>query len=321
MNTTKIFCSKLTKIVFIALLMPSISRAAVSIDVCGDKVDYPNVPTRAVANDINMLNIMLALDLKDNMVAYSGVSAYNKISPKLAAQIINLPEVASKQPTVENLLNIDADFFFSGWNYGMPVGGPTTPASLARFGIKTYLIKESCAHVQNKASTSLEDTFYDIMALGKIFDIETRAKVLISSFRQRLSAIKQQLKGVNKTTVFVYDSGIEKPFTAGGLATPNAIIEAAGGTNILHDLAVSWGSVNWETVVNANPEHIVIINYNSSKAEDNIAFLKHFPITANLTAVQQNSFTIIDYTAATPGVENVGAVEQLAHDLHPERFK
>jgi len=315
-----LFNSCLKKISIAALFIPSLAGAAVSINVCGNTVDYPNVPTRAVANDINMLNIMLALGLRDNMVAYSGVTAYNKISPTLATQISGLPEIAIKQPSVENLLNIEADFFFSGWNYGMPVGGPTTPKSLAQFGIKTYLIKESCAHVQNKVDASLDDTFYDIRALGKIFAIESRAETLIASFKQRLSVINKQLNGVDKTTVFVYDSGIDKPFTAGKLATPNAIIEAAGGVNILQDLAVSWGAVSWESVVDANPEHIVIVNYNSSKAEDNIAFLKRFPITANLTAVQQDRFTIIDYTAATPGVDNIAAVEQLARDLHPERF-
>ncbi|QUM76054.1 ABC transporter substrate-binding protein [Moritella sp. 24] len=314
-------CSSLKQILLIALFIPSFSAVGVSINVCGDMVDYPSVPTRAVPNDINMLNIMLALDLKESMAAYSGVTAYNKISPALAAKLTNLSELAAKQPSVENLLNIDADFFFSGWNYGMPIGGPTTPDSLARFGIKTYLIKESCAHVQNKASSSLEDTFYDIDALGKIFNIESRADRLIASFKQRLSVISTRLYGVNKPAVFVYDSGIDKPFSAGGLATPNAIIEAAGGINILHDLAVSWGAVSWETVVDADPDHIVIIHYESSKAEDNIAFLKRFPITANLTAVKQNRFTIINYTAATPGIENVDAVEQLAHDLHPKRFK
>ena len=315
------FNAHLKKIGMIALLMPSIAGAAVSIDVCGNMVDYPNVPTRAVANDINMLNIMVALGLKDNMVAYSGVTAYNTIPPTLAAQITGLPEIAIKQPSVEDLLNIEADFFFSGWNYGMPVGGPTTPKSLAQFGIKTYLIKESCAHVQHKVDASLDDTFYDIRALGKIFAIEAKAEALIASFKQRLSVLQAQLNGVDKTTVFVYDSGIDKPFTAGKLATPNAIIEAAGGVNILSDLAVSWGAVSWESVVDANPEHIVIINYNSSKAEDNIAFLKRFPATANLTAVQQNRFTIIDYTAATPGIENIDAIDKLARDLHPERFK
>lgn len=313
--------SRLKKIGVIALLVPSLANAAVSIQVCGNMVEYPNVPTRAVANDINMLNIMLALGLKDNMIAYSGVTAYNKISPALAAQIKGLPEIAIKEPSVENLLNAEADFFFSGWNYGMPIGGPTTPKSLAKFGIKTYLIKESCAHVQNKVDASLEDTFYDIRALGKIFAIEARAEALIASFKQRLSVIQEKLNGVDKATVFVYDSGVDKPFTAGKLATPNAIIEAAGGVNILSDLAVSWGAVSWESVVDTNPEHIVIINYNSSKAVDNIAFLKSFPATANMTAVQQNRFTVIDYTAATPGIENIDAIEKLARDLHPERFK
>ena len=45
-----------------------------------------------------------------------------------------LPELVARYPTAETLLDVDADFFFAGWGYGMRVGGDLTPASLEPLG-------------------------------------------------------------------------------------------------------------------------------------------------------------------------------------------
>ncbi|PKG37837.1 ABC transporter substrate-binding protein [Psychromonas sp. Urea-02u-13] len=308
------------KIMIASLLFSSVANAHVSIDVCGESLTFDKVPTRAVANDINMLKIMLALDLKANMAGYSGVSAHHKMSDEIAIKVGDLPEIAPQYPSQENLLNADADFYFAGWNYGMQVGGIMTPVTLAQVGIKTYAIKESCAHVQQRSQVTLEDTFYDIASIAKIFKVESKAKGLIEDYQARLAEVKSMVTGVTEKRVFVYDSGQDKPFTAGALAVPNAIIEAAGGANIMRDVAKSWTRVNWEAVVDNNPEHIIIIDYGQPTAIEKIAFLKRFPATQHLDAVLNDSFTILTYAAATPGIENIDSVEKLARDLYPNKF-
>lgn len=310
----------MNKIMIASLLFSGLANAHINIDVCGESVTFDTIPTRAVANDINMLKIMLALDLKDNMAGYSGVSAHHKMSDDIAKQVGKLPEIAPKYPTQENLLNADADFYFAGWNYGMQVGGTMTPDSLAKVGIKTYAIKESCAHVQQRSQVTLEDTFYDIASIAKIFNVESKAKALIDDYQARLADVKSRLKEITEKRVFVYDSGQDKPFTSGALAVPNAIIEASGGVNIMKDVAKSWTRVNWEAVVDKNPEHIIIIDYGQPSAIEKIAFLKNFPATANVDAVLNGKFTILSYASATPGIENIDSVEKLARDLYPTKF-
>lgn len=309
------------KLILATAIMATSAHAQVELDVCGQKVMFDKVPERAVANDINMLSIMLELGLKPNMAGYSGVSAYEKTSPEIIAQVSDLPNIAQRKPTIENLLNVDADFYFAGWNYGMNVGGPVTPEKLAAYDIKTYVIKESCSHVQQRETVSLSDTFYDINAIGKIFDIEDKANKLIDGYQARLKLVQQRVQNQKSKTVFVYDSGEDKPFTAGGLAVPNAIIKAAGGTNVMESVHKSWTQVNWESVVEADPEHIVIIDYSTPVAADKIDFLKRFPATTNITAVRNDSFTVLSYAAATPGIENIDSVEKLAGNLYPELFK
>src|SRR5690606_38104286 len=112
--------------------------------------------------------------------------------------------------------------------------------------------------------------------------------------------------------VFVYDSGEDKPFTAGRYAIPTALIETAGGTNIMDDVASSWVEVGWEPVIERNPQVVVIVNYGSVTAEQKIAFMKDNPAFADLDAVRNDRFVVLDYVEATPGPRNIQAIKRLA---------
>ncbi|MBR7539511.1 iron ABC transporter substrate-binding protein, partial [Mycobacterium tuberculosis] len=73
--------------------------------------------------------------------------------------------------------------------------------------------------------------------------------------------IKTKIGDKSGTRVFLYDSGEDKPFTAGKFAIPTAMISEAGGTNIMTDLDTSWGTTSWETVATRNPEFLVLLDY------------------------------------------------------------
>lgn len=131
----------------------------------------------------------------------------------------------------------------------MKVGGEVTPETLEPLGIRTYELIESCIHIGPKSKTSMDDMYADILNLGKIFGVETKAQDLVTGWQTRLAELT---KGVDRTAplrVFIYDSGEEAPFTAGAFAMPTALIEAAGCTNIMNDLEKSWAEIGWEPVV------------------------------------------------------------------------
>ena len=101
------------------------------------------------------------------------------------------------------------------------------------------------------------------------------------------------------------------PFTAGRYAMPTALIEAAGGINIMDDFEKSWGTVTWEEVVERDPEVIVIVNYGDVTAEEKRDFMMSNPAFENLTAVQNDRFVTLEYVEATPGPRNIKAVKKL----------
>lgn len=312
-----------SSVALLAGLVAATSAAAfpVTVKSCNRDVTFDAAPARAISNDVNLTEMMLALKLQDRMVGYTGVSGWKTLDESLREGVRELPELSPKYPSKEVLLNADADFFFAGWNYGMKVGGEVTPETLAPFGIKVYELTESCIHIMAKNKPTMDDMFVDLLNLGKIFGVGDRAEALVAGYRQQLADITTRIGAVEKPVrVFVYDSGTEKPFTSGRFGIPTAMIEAAGGVNIMEDVEKSWTEVSWEPVIERNPEVVVIVNYGEVTAEQKISFMKENPAFKNLDAVKQDRFVVLEYVEATPGPRNVQAIDRLAKAFHPSNM-
>ena len=307
----------------VALLLCSAQALAeatkypLTIQSCNREVTFKQAPQHAVSHDINMTQMMLALGLKSRMAGYSGVSGWKSVTPDMQSLLDGLPELAAKYPSVETLLNANVDFFFAGWDYGMRVGGDLTPQTLQPLGINVYELTESCAFVMKRPAASLEDTYNDLRNLGRIFDVQDRANALIARMQAQVADVRKDLPA-EKPRVFLYDSGEDRAMTSGRLGMPQALIDAAGGRNILDNVEASWTRVNWETVVEHNPQVIVIVDYSEITAEQKIEFLLNNKALQSVDAIKNQRFIVIPYVQATPGIDNVLAVETLAKGFHGE---
>jgi len=286
--------------------------AETTVQSCNRNVTFDGVPQRAISNDVNLTEMMLVLGLADHMVGYTGISGWKTLDADMTAGVQALPELSAKYPTREVLVGADADFFFAGWNYGMKVGGEVTPETLAPFGINVYELTESCTHIMDKPKASMEDMYADMMNLGAIFDVEDKAAALVQGYRDDLAEFTNDLETDEPLRVFVYDSGEDTPFTAGRYAMPTALIEAAGGVNIMGDFEKSWATVTWEEVVERNTEVIMIVNYGDVTAAQKHDFMMYNPAFADVDAVKNDRFVTLEYVEATPGPRNIQAIKTLA---------
>lgn len=294
------------------LLSAGMASAEVSVQSCDRTVTFDAPPERAISNDVNLTEMMLVLGLADHMIGYTGISGWKTLDEEMRAGVEALPELSERYPSKEVLVGADADFFFAGWNYGMKVGGEVTPETLAPFGIQVYELTESCIHITDKQKASIDDMYADLLNLGTIFGVEERAANLVEGYKAELAAFTQSLETGEPPRVFVYDSGEDTPFTAGLYAMPTALIEAAGGRNVMDGFEKSWGTVTWEEVVDQNPEVIVIINYGAVTAEQKREFMRSNPAFAELDAVKHDRFVTLEYVEATPGPRNIRAIKTLA---------
>jgi iron complex transport system substrate-binding protein len=300
-------------------LLTSSAFAQTTVQSCDRTVTFDAPPAAAVSNDINLTEMMLVLGLTDRMVGYTGISGWNKLDEDMRAGVAQLPELSAQYPSKEVLIGAEADFYFAGWNYGMRVGGEVTPDTLAPFGVNVYELTESCIQIGAKGPASMDDMYNDLRNLGKIFDVQDRAEALIASYEAELETFLADQPALPVAPrVFVYDSGEDTAFTAGRYAMPNAMIEVAGGVNIMDDFDKSWATVGWEAVVERNPQIIIIVNYGEVSAAQKREFMMSNPAFADLDAVKNDRFVVLEYVEATPGPRNINAVKTLAAAFRAE---
>ena len=313
------------KQIWTAAILASLASAAaaeVTVDNCGTPLTFDATPERLIVHDMNMTEMAFALGLQDKIVGLTGITGWYKTSPTFDEARGDIPELAPKYPTVENLLAAEPDMFFAGWYYGMRPGGEVTPDTLEPFGIKTMVLTESCVHQhEGRPEASMNLLFNDVMRLGQVMGVEDKAKGLVDGWEAQLSAIEAKTSGVDQPRVFLLDGPADAPFTAGKFAIPDAMIDAAGGASVTSDLDTSWGRTSWEAVAAANPEFLVLLDYQTGNgAEDTFKFLQEHPVMSGIDAVQNEAWLGLRYEELTPGPANITAIEKMAKAMHPELF-
>ncbi|MET9662943.1 ABC transporter substrate-binding protein [Streptomyces sp. NPDC006510] len=289
----------------------------VTIENCGRQNTYDKAPQRVVTNDVGITEIMFALGLEVHMAGY--------VMPEDKGDLTSVPWkdgyrrtkwLSRKSINKELVLDVRADLVFAGWNYGFNEGDGFTPAELRKVGIGSYLLSESCRNGRGKARgvmAPLDALYTDLRNLGKIFDVEDRADTLIATFRKQVAEAQAAApKGADRPRVFLYDDGRDKPLTSGAYAGPHDIITKAGGDHVMKDLKDSWVTVGWETVVERDPEVIVINDYGDTGAAQKEKFLKSYPPLANVSAIKNDRIFVLDYADLVESPRNPAAISSLA---------
>ena len=306
-----------------ALMITGLASGAaaheVTVDNCGEPLVFDAKPERLVVHDMNMTDMAFALGLQEHIVGLTGITGWYKTSPDFDKLRGDIPELAPKYPTVENLVAAEPDLFFAGWYYGMKPGGDVTPDTLAPFGIKTMILTESCVHLdKDRPEASMDLLFNDVLRLGQVMHVEEKAEELVAGWKEQLSAIKAKTADLAKPRVFLLDGPADAPFTAGKFAIPDAMIAAAGGENVTHDMDTSWGRTSWEAVAASNPEFLVLLDYQTGNgAEDTFKFLQEHPVMSQTDAVKNERWIGLRYEELTPGPANIDAIQKMADAMHP----
>ncbi|MDT0328356.1 ABC transporter substrate-binding protein [Nocardiopsis lambiniae] len=291
--------------------------ATVTVPRCGEEIEY-TTPERAVVYEGGSADKMFSLGLTDHVHGY--------VMPPANPPVTESPwadEYARVEFLSDDLLNrelvvdAEADFVVAGWNSGFSDQRGITPEILDGLGIQSFMHTESCFNYPGHPEevTPFEGLFTDLERLGAIFGVEDRATELVADYRARVETVEEQVPEGEPVPVFLYDSGTDQPFTAGSQVPPNDIIRFAGGRNIFADLDERWTQVGWEAVVEAEPEVIIILDYGDQPAEDKIGFLTDLPALADVPAVAEENFFILDYNEGISGPRNIDGLEKFAEYL------
>lgn len=293
------------------------TSSAAAVEVGQINFTYTERPSRAITLNQHATEIMLALGLEDRMVG----TAYtdNHILREYRTGYDSIPVLAEEYPSKEVILAQEPDFIYGGFSSAFSDEVAGTQAELKKLGIGSYLTAAIC---EEDTADTLEDVYIDIRNIGKIFGVSDRAEALVASFKQRVAEVESMLDtSATRLRVFLYDSGDDTPFTASCCSMFTNLIETVGGENIFNHIDGRWSTVSWEEVLQRDPEVIVLTNAVWSTAQEKIDLLTNNPAYADITAVKDRRFVVINFSSLVPGIRNAAAIKNLAEGIFPDRFQ
>ncbi len=163
---------------------------------------------------------------------------------------------------------------------------------------------------------NIDMIYNDILIAGKVTGFEENARTLVNEMKNRVNEITSKVKDLQRKRVFFIVWG-NPLMTAGSDTFINQLIELAGGENIFDDLS-GWPSINIESVMERNPDIIILTPYCGITAQD---ILNNW--SREINAVKNESvYTIEDLNILIrPGPRIVEGLETLAKIIHPEALE
>jgi iron complex transport system substrate-binding protein len=154
------------------------------------------------------------------------------------------------------------------------------------------------------------EIFREIGEVASIFRVDPAP--LITEQQAALDAIVPDERGL---TALWYSSGTDTPYVGAGIGAPELVLETVGLANVAGDIEQTWSSLGWESIVDDDPDVIVLIEADWNTAQSKIDLLESNPATARLSAVKNNSYLILPFAASEAGVRTVSAAASLADQL------
>jgi iron complex transport system substrate-binding protein len=266
-------------------------------------------PQRVLTLGPNCTEVLAALGIADYIVGNSLKNHSRGPLPEYTEVYKKIPELNYGGATRERVVSSGADFIYGiDWEFG---GEGLDIAELEKYGMTVYV----------DAAQTFEQTFTEILDVGKIFGVESAAQNYIDGQKARFETVRSKIAGKPPVKVLIYDSGNNGVFTCSGVNFETLIINAAGGKNIFDDLKdKAWITVSYEEVLARNPDVIIIHDYDSPSVEEKLVEIRGNSTLAQLDAVKNNRFVTIELESVLPGNRIAYAVEKLAKGLYPGMF-
>ncbi|QCQ93724.1 ABC transporter substrate-binding protein [Rhodococcus sp. SGAir0479] len=287
--------------------------ASISLQNCGRTVTLDGPAERAVTLNQGATESALAIGAEGRMVGTAYLD--DSIAPQWQAAYAQVPVLDEKDyPSREALLETRPDLVFASYSSAFDDKAVGSHESFDELGIATYVSPFACKDKSQRPRVAWDSIATEIIDYGTLFGRESEADDVVAQMRATLDRIESAAPAKGRT-IFWYDSGTDTPYVGGNAGGPQLIIDAVGGTNVFADADGAWLDGSWETVLKANPDVIVLADASWDTAEAKKNHLRSDPALRDLTAVRDNAFVVVPFSASTPGprlIEGAAAVgEQL----------
>lgn len=262
-------------------------------DDLGRQVTIPVKVTRVVSLAPNLTENIFAVGAGDRLVGVTTFCNY----PEQAKEIAKIGDTMT--PNMESIIALKPDVVF------------VSTASQIEAFMKTLEGNGIAVYVTNP--TTLDGVLDNLQKLGDILGTTEKAGQLVPGLKRRITDIWSKIESEKRVRVFVQISR-EPLFTVGKQSFLTTILEKAGAESVTKDVESAYPKLSKETASALNPE-VIILSESDDNKEPNDAF-KNSPAVKNGRIYKVNADLL-----SRPGPRLVDALEQIAKDLHPEKFK
>jgi iron complex transport system substrate-binding protein len=176
--------------------------------------------------------------------------------------------------------------------------------------------------VVNLEPSSLSDIFDDMHRIARACNVAERGEELVAKLSVRVEVVRKRAARVaHRPRTFLME-WVDPPFCSGHWAPE--LVEIAGGHDPLGRKHQPSAQIDWQDVVDAGPEIIVLAlcGYDVNLAQRDYELLREFPGFDSLRAARTGEIYLVNARAyfARPGPRIIDSIEILAGILHPKEF-
>ena len=271
-------------------------------DDTGLSTTFPSTPQRIVSLNPGLTEIVYALGAGRRVVAVDAFSNYPADAQAVQPRLETYPS-----PSLETLVSLKPDLVLS------LAESDETISAVRRQGIRVLklLPRDYDAGVAT------------IRTLGRLLGQSATADGIAQDMLDRRDAVVMAVADAPRPRVYeeLDASDPTRPFVAGPHGFYGQMIDLAGATNIFGDLPGDFGQVGAESVIERNPDVIILTDADlpfNPQTPDAVAARSGWD---TITAVQTGAVYPVDSAYFTTfGPRMVIGLETLAARLHPDLF-
>lgn len=272
----------------------------------GNEFTLPKDINRIISTAPANTEILVGLGMADKLIA---VDTYSDDVEGISE---DLPRIDFLNPDAEAIIALDPDIIIAS---GHNKVGDKDPFSLIKeAGIPVVYIP---------SSASIDGIYEDIEFVASVTGTEKKGEEIVNSMKKEVDAIKAIGDKIqDKKNVYFEIDAWAGLYTFGNGTFLNEFIEIIGANNIFAK-ENSWITVTQESVLNANPDVILVNTPGKNQAgltavEDIVSRVGWDTITA----VKNGDVYQVDVNTTSRGSQNiVKALKEMAKDIYPDEYK
>jgi iron complex transport system substrate-binding protein len=271
-------------------------------DDLGVSTTFSAPPQRIVSLNPGLTEITFALGAGDRLVAVDTFSEFPPEAKAVQPRLTTYPG-----PSIETIVSLRPDLVLS----------------LAERDDDVALLRRQGLPVLKLLPRDYDAAVRTILNLGRLYGRSDTAAAIAADMLGRKDAVLAAVADAPRPRV-LYEldaSEPDKPFVAGPNGFYGQLIDLAGGTNIFADLPGDVGQVGSESILQRDPEIIILLDADLPFNPQTPEMVAARPGWDTISAVQNGAiYAVHAELYSTPGPRLTQGLEDLARLLHPDRF-